>query len=105
MHLIYLRALDMSPRYAKRFILHGRVQGVGCRMQILDLVENVGDLSGFVRNRANGTVEVCVKGAEWRIDEVERQLRNSLRSPVTLERVDVENLLESDLSQGFQILR
>ena len=93
----------MPTRLAKRFLLTGRVQGVGCRAQVMDLVEDVGDLSGYVRNLPDGKVEVCVKGADWRVDELERQLRNLLRAPVRIDGVESSEISGDSLPNGFSI--
>ncbi len=94
------------PKYiAKRFILEGRVQAVGCRAQIYDLVEGIGHLSGFVRNLSNGTVELCVKGPDWRITDLEGVLRGKLSPPVWVERLLVEDWTESEAYNGFIIRR
>ncbi len=46
---------------AKRLVISGRVQGVGYRASFYDMALNLG-LSGWVRNRRDGTVEACVDG-------------------------------------------
>lgn len=94
------------PNYiAKRFILEGQVQGVGCRGQIYDLVESIGHLSGFVRNLANGHVEVCVKGPDWRVNDVEKILRAKLFAPVRVDRLLVEEWPNASEVNGFTIKR
>jgi acylphosphatase len=46
---------------AKRILVEGLVQGVGYRYAFADAAEAFG-LKGWVRNRADGTVEACVHG-------------------------------------------
>lgn len=94
------------PNYvAKRFILEGEVQGVGCRAQIYDLVESIGHISGFVRNLGDGTVELCAKGPDWRLNDLERILRGKMHPPVFIERVLVEEWKDSFSTNGFVIKR
>jgi len=81
---------------SKRYLLSGRVQGVGCRAQILALADGIGHLAGFVRNLSDGRVEVRVKGPDWRMKDFDQALRSQLRPPVRIE--DVES---SELS-GFR---
>lgn len=95
------------PKYiAKRFILEGSVQGVGCRAQIYDIVEGIGHLSGFVRNLPNGHVEVCVKGPDWRVNDLEGILRQKLDPPVVVDRMLVDEWVEErEAFNGFIIRR
>jgi acylphosphatase len=63
---------------ARRFYIGGRVQGVGFRMFARDagLREGVG---GWVRNLADGRVEVFVEGEAEAVTRVERSLRTGPR--------------------------
>jgi acylphosphatase len=95
------------PKYvAKRFLLEGQVQGVGCRAQIYDLVEGIGHISGYVRNLLDGGVELRVKGPDWRVSDLEDILRNRMRPPVRVERLLVEDIQDADVPvTGFVIQR
>jgi acylphosphatase len=96
------------PAYvARRYVLEGMVQGVGCRAQVQEWVEMIGHLSGFVRNLPDGRVEVCVKGPEWRLTDFEDILRTRMYAPVKIARVLTETLpLEnSGINDGFVIRR
>ena len=95
----------MPSLVAKRFQLIGRVQGVGCRVQVHELVEGIGHLSGFVRNLPDGSVEVCLKGPDWRMADIEKILREKLWEPVRVDRVEVEELPGSFAPTGFVIRR
>ena len=44
-------------------VVHGRVQGVGFRF-VVRMNARLLALRGWVRNRADGTVEVCAEGPE-----------------------------------------
>ena len=76
---------------AKRIhcIFKGRVQGVGFRWQVKHVSESF-EVTGFVRNLSDGTVELLVEGrkAEVRgmIDAVEGKLRDYWHSKVEDER-------------------
>ena len=59
---------------AKRFAVSGRVQGVGYRFHARDAAAREG-LGGFVRNLADGGVEVEAQGDEEAMRRFERALR------------------------------
>ncbi len=59
---------------AKRFVVHGRVQGVGFRYFVVRQARVLG-LIGWVRNLPNGTVELVAAGSNYTIDELETLLR------------------------------
>jgi acylphosphatase len=62
---------------AKRLVISGRVQGVGYRDWMVAEANRLG-VSGWVRNRPDGTVEALVYGD---IDAVEELLRACRRGP------------------------
>jgi acylphosphatase len=51
----------MNERVAKRFVVHGTVQGVFYRESMRREAERLG-VDGWVRNRTDGTVEAHVEG-------------------------------------------
>ena len=48
----------------------GRVQGVGFRWWTKHQAQNIGGLSGWVRNAEDGSVEVFARGEERYLDEL-----------------------------------
>jgi acylphosphatase len=62
-----------------RLILHGRVQGVGFRAFIARRAQSR-HLAGWVRNRADGTVEVVLEGASDDVDSLARACREGPRA-------------------------
>ena len=62
---------------AKRLVIAGRVQGVGFRDWLVEQAEALG-LDGWVRNRADGSVEALIAGD---IDAVEELARLCRRGP------------------------
>jgi acylphosphatase len=61
-------------RAARRLVIGGRVQGVGFRYFTQDIALREG-VTGWVRNRADGCVEVHIEGEAETITRVERLLR------------------------------
>ncbi len=64
----------MTKLAARRYLIGGRVQGVGFRIFTADVARREG-LVGFVCNLPDGRVEAQVEGTEPAIDRFERALR------------------------------
>ena len=58
---------------ARRFIVSGRVQGVGFRHFVSTVAVRLG-LEGWARNLADGRVEVFAEGASEMIEDLRRHL-------------------------------
>jgi acylphosphatase len=64
---------------ARRFVVRGRVQGVGFRW-FVEREARALDLAGWVRNNANGTVEVLAIGTREQLSQLHSQLRQGPRA-------------------------
>jgi acylphosphatase len=84
---------------AKRIVIAGRVQQVGFRQWMVAEAERLG-LSGWVRNRADGTVEAVVAGDTAAMEELVRSCRRGPR-PARVDRID-EELVEPPEQPGFR---
>jgi acylphosphatase len=60
---------------ARRFLVSGRVQGVGFRWFVKDTATREG-VAGWVRNLPDGRVEALVEGERDAVARVERALRS-----------------------------
>ena len=81
-------------RVARRLIIGGRVQGVGFRYFTQEAAAREG-VTGWVRNRPDGTVEAYIEGEAETVTRLERALR---RGPPAARVDDVE--AESELPSG-----
>jgi acylphosphatase len=61
-------------RVARRFVISGRVQGVGFRWFTQDTASREG-VTGWVRNLPDGRVEALIEGDDEAVTRVERALR------------------------------
>lgn len=86
----------------KRFLIGGRVQGVGFRFFTEDVAIREG-LQGHVRNLPDGRVEALVEGDAESVERFERAIR---RGPPAsrVDVVDVEIVPPSGRQGGFLIL-
>ena len=64
----------MDPMSAKRIIFRGQVQGVGFRYTSLRIVAGY-EVTGFVRNLPDGTVEMSAQGTKTEIDNCIRDIQ------------------------------
>lgn len=88
-------------RIARRFVIAGHVQGVGFRWFTHDAAAREG-IHGWVRNLADGSVEVMVEGDEPSVDRLEAAVRRG-PSSARVERVDVEAVAPTGRPAGFEI--
>ena len=68
----------MRPQTARRFVISGRVQGVGFRAFAQNAARALG-VTGWARNLDNGDVEVHANGAPQHLDDFEARLRQGPR--------------------------
>jgi len=59
---------------ARRLVIHGLVQGVGFRHATRSAAQRLG-LRGWVRNRADGSVEAVAVGDDEQLDALQRWAR------------------------------
>ena len=88
-------------RVARRFVISGRVQGVGFRWFVHDAASREG-VEGWVTNLFDGRVEAFVEGDEDAVIRVERALRSGPPG-ARIERVTVTDEEASGSLKGFSI--
>jgi acylphosphatase len=88
-------------RVARRFLVSGRVTGVGFRYFAQDVARREG-LTGLVRNLPDGRVESIAEGDADSLGRFEMALRRG-PSRARVERVDVEALPVEGHYLGFAI--
>ena len=77
----------------------GRVQGVGFRYYVMGEAETIG-LSGWVRNRRDGSVEVVAEGEKEQLSSLVLSLKRGPRSSIVND-VKVEWLESTGEFKGF----
>lgn len=86
---------------ARRFVLSGRVQGVGFRYFALDAARRE-NLHGYVTNRDDGSVEAVAEGDAESLERFERALRRG-PSRSRVEHVMVDEVEPAMTGGGFEI--
>jgi acylphosphatase len=86
-------------RIARHLTIHGRVQGVWYRAWTVETARAL-DLTGWVRNRVDGSVEALVVGEA---DEIDRFIALAKNGPpaAQVERIDIDDAADEGLT-GFE---
>ena len=87
-------------RVARRFLVSGRVQGVGFRYFTQDIAQREG-LTGLVRNLHDGRVEVVAEGDAASLDRLEQAIRQG-PPRARVEHVEVDALAPTMNYAGFR---
>jgi acylphosphatase len=96
-----MASTEKSGHHARRFLVRGRVQGVGFRWFVEREAYLLG-ISGWVRNNYDGTVEVLAQGTREQLAGLHSRLREGPRAA----RVDEVEVFEAQPVAGltsFQI--
>jgi acylphosphatase len=86
---------------ARRYLISGRVQGVGFRYFTEAAARREGIL-GWVQNTPDGRVEVVAEGDAEALERFERSLRHGPRG-ARVERVDVDDTMPAGRETGFTV--
>lgn len=85
----------------KQFFIFGRVQGVGFRFFTLQEAKQIG-VTGYVRNREDGSVAVVAQGSEAQIQQLRLWLSKGPRTS-QVERVIEQNYQANERFEQFII--
>jgi acylphosphatase len=91
----------MAERARANVIISGRVQGVFFRLNTVRAAERIG-VSGWVRNRPDGTVEAVVEGEKDNVDAMVRWCRTG-DPPAKVSTADVDWQPYTGEFSGFNI--
>lgn len=88
-------------RVARRYVISGRVQGVGFRYFIEAAATREG-IHGWVRNLPDGRVEASAEGDAEAIDRFEGKLHQGPPG-ARVDRVDIEDTVPATRDAGFTV--
>ena len=91
---------EKTSTQARRFLVRGRVQGVGFRW-FVEREAHILGIAGWVRNNADGTVEVMAQGTREQLSGLRSRLRQGPRAA----RVDDVHELEAKAISGLGTFR
>jgi acylphosphatase len=91
---------SQQDRAARRYVVRGRVQGVGFRWFVEREARTLG-VAGWVRNRTDGTVEVLAMGSKEQLSNLHSRLRQGPRAA----RVDEVEVAEAQPVEGLNTFR
>ena len=91
---------EKTAQLTRRFVVKGRVQGVGFRWFVESEAQKLG-VAGWVRNNMDGTVEVLASGSREQLAELRRRLRQGPRAA----RVDDVEESEANPVPGLKSFR
>jgi acylphosphatase len=87
---------------ARRFVLSGRVQGVGFRY-FAEEAAAVEGVSGWIRNLADGRVEAFARGDREAVERFERKLRRGPAGARVEDVTTTDEEADADAPPGFRI--
>jgi acylphosphatase len=89
-----------KPTEARRYLVRGRVQGVGFRWFVEREAHMLG-IAGWVRNNHDGSVEVLAQGTRDQLSGLHSRLREGPRAA----RVDTVDVTDARPTQGLSSFR
>lgn len=89
---------------AKRIIFEGRVQGVGFRYTTKDIAKGF-DVCGWVKNLADGTVELQVMGEEDEVTDFIKEIAEESAVAHHIQTLRTESIPLLENASGFRIVK
>jgi acylphosphatase len=91
-----MASTDKSAVQARSFVVRGRVQGVGFRW-FVEREAHILNIAGWVRNNADGTVEILAQGTRDQLAGLHSRLREGPRAA----RIDAVDVSEAQAAAGL----
>ncbi len=91
-----------EENHARRFLVAGRVQGVGYRYFVQEIAEEMG-LRGYVRNLRDGRVEVLAFGSGEKLRGLRHELEKGPMMSRVTEVIEEPATLDTRYNKGFTV--
>jgi acylphosphatase len=92
---------ERTSIHARRFVVRGRVQGVGFRW-FVEREAHILKIAGWVRNNPDGTVEILAQGTRDQLAGLHSRLREGPRA-ARIDAVDVSDAQPAAGLTSFQV--
>jgi acylphosphatase len=99
--MLSYRPVGPGMRVARRYIISGRVQGVGFRYFAEAAAAREG-LHGWVRNLPDGRVEIAAEGDADALERFERRVRHGPPG-ARVDAVEIDGTLPDGRDSGFHV--
>lgn len=86
-----------------RILISGTIQGVGFRPFVYRIA-NESHLYGYIQNKADGVVEICVQGSQKNIDLFMRKIKNEKPILAHYDDIRITNVEENKKYNDFNII-
>lgn len=96
------KMFESSSVCRKKVVFSGRVQKVGFRLALFTIAQRL-ELSGWVKNLEDGSVEAELQGEESKVDFLIQSMTSIKRAPV--KKCDIRNIPISKSEKDFTIVR
>lgn len=83
-------------------IVSGRVQGVGFRYSVFKKALELG-LTGWVQNKADGTVEIEVEGKEENIEDLIKSIKSGFNRFIRVDHIEITTSKQKIGYNNFKI--
>lgn len=88
---------------AIKFIISGKVQGVGFRFSVQDRAQDLA-LTGYAKNMSDGTVEILVCGEKKGVTSFSAWLRESGPSFSSISNISEEEVPLEEIPSSFSVM-
>ena len=87
-------------QHAQHIVFHGRVQGVGFRFTAMNIASRC-ELTGYVKNRHDGAVEMLAQGSKEDISDCVRDIKESFAGYIR--DVEIKDVAFDSRYENFKI--
>lgn len=88
----------------RSIIVHGRVQGVGFRAGVQQVAARL-NLTGWVKNKSDGSVELEAEGEASRLDEFQQEIEKGPTPFAKVRHIDTTSKEPKQEEKSFRVIQ